>query len=356
MEQRSKLQRKPKRPVLNDVAREAGVGTTTVSRVINGGHYVDAATMAKVQSVIARLGYQPSFAARALKGERAHSIGLIVPTLLDPFFARMASVVQEATRQRNCILIVLASANDAAQEIEELDVFRSYRVDGILAVPPRRQTRNFLSALSSLSVPVVALDRPLEGRYSSVLSDNFEASRSAVEHLIRHGRRSILCFGGDADLYSIQERVRGYHEAVRSAGLEPCVMNTPDGEQMPRVLRDCFADPAGRPDAIYALHGVASVSAYEFILDSPYSMPQDVALLGFDDFPLAGSLRPAISTVRQNVSDLATAATNLVFDQIKDELAPRQITISTEFVPRSSCGCASRTPNLDHRDHEKLLA
>ncbi len=352
MDQRTKFQQKPKRPVLSDVAREAGVGTTTVSRVINGGHYVDAATMAKVQAVIGRLGYQPSFAARALKGERSHSIGLIVPTLLDPFFAKMASIVQEATRQRNYILIVLASEDDAAQEIQELDVFRSYRVDGILAAPPRQQTRKFLTALSSLSVPVVALDRPLEGRYCSVVCDNFAASRHAVEHLIQHGRRSILCFGGDPNLYTIKERVRGYEEAVRSAGFEPCVVNTPDPEQMPQVLRDQFADPARRPDAIYALYSAASVSAYEFIIDSPYTMPVDVALLGFDDFPLAGTLRPAISTVRQNVSDLGFAAANLVFDQIKSEFAPRQITISADLIPRSSCGCDSHTRNLNHSSRE----
>ncbi len=355
MEQRTKLQQKPKRPVLSDVAREAGVGTTTVSRVINGGHYVDAATMAKVQSVIARLGYQPSFAARALKGERAHSIGLIIPTLLDPFFARMASIVQEAARKRNCILIVLASEDDAAQEIQELDVFRSYRVDGILAVPPRHQTRKFLSALSSLSVPVVALDRPIEGRYSSVTCDNFEASRHAVEHLIQHGRRSIFCFGGDPNIHTIKERVRGYQEAVRSAGLRSCVVNTPDPEQMPQILRDQFADPARRPDAVYALYGAASVNAYEFIIDSPYNMPKDVALLGFDDFPLAGTLRPAVSTVQQNVSDLASAAADLVFDQIKNEFAPRQITISAELILRSSCGCISRTQHLDHSSREVFL-
>ena len=107
---------KPRRPTLFDVAREAGVGTTTVSRVINGGHYVDAATMARVQAVMVRIGYQPSHAARALKGERTHSIGFIVPTLLDPFFARLASVVQNIARQQSCILIVLASEDEAQQE------------------------------------------------------------------------------------------------------------------------------------------------------------------------------------------------------------------------------------------------
>ena len=331
---------KPKRPTLFDVAREAGVGTTTVSRVINGGHYVDADTMARVQSVIGRLGYNPSHAARALKGEKTHSIGFIIPTLLDPFFAQLASVVQNATRKRNCVLIVLASEDEARQETLELSTFQSYRVDGLLVVPPRRQGRKFLSMLSTLGIPTIAVDRPLEGRYSSVTCNNFDASRQAVEHLVQHGRKSILCFGGDPDLSTIQERVRGYEVAMRAAGLTPCIATGVANGQMQTTIREQFRDPASRPDAIYALYSDASVVAYEFLTDSPYILGKDVALLGFDDFPLAGALRPPVSVVRQAVDELGKAAVRLLFEQIEsDSRSQQQLSIAADLVLRESCGC-----------------
>ena len=346
-DQKSSRPSKPKRPTLFDVAREAGVGTTTVSRVINGGHYVDAETMARVQAVIGRLGYSPSQAARALKGEKTHSIGFIVPTLLDPLFARLASVVQGVARQKNYVLIVLASEDEARQETLELETFQSYRVDGLLIVPPRHQGRKFLSALSALSVPTLAIDRPLAGRFSSITCNNFEASREAVEHLLKHGRRRILCFGGDRDLHTIQERVRGYEVAMRSALLEPCLALGAGPEQMPASLQQHFQSTSDRPDAIFALHSDAAVAAYEFLIDSPYGIAKDVALLGFDDFRLAATLRPPVSVVRQPVDDLARTAARMLFEEIETgSHAPHQVTIATELVLRASCGCGPQAQSI----------
>jgi LacI family transcriptional regulator len=334
---------------LVDVAQMAGVGTTTVSRVINGGHYVDPTTKSKVLDVMERLGYQPSQAARALKGEKTHSIGMIVPTLRDPFFANLASVVQQITRQKNYLLIVLASEDDPLQETDELDRFRGYRVDGMLVVPPRVQTQRFLRAVKSLAIPTVALDRPLEMRASAVLCDNFEAAKGAVQHLLAHGRRRILCLGGDPDLYTIQERVRGYEEAVTDARLKPRVLTGADARQLTSALRERFANSRERPDAIFAIYGGASVVAYEFLIDSSCKVPEEVALIGFDEFPLAGTLRPTLSVIRQPINELGTTAARMLFEQIDGELGnPRRITIATELVPRMSCGCESRADGTRH--------
>lgn len=327
---------KPKRPTLFDVAREAGVGTTTVSRVINGGRYVEASTMARVHAVMTRIGYRPNHAARALKGERTHSIGVIIPTLLDPFFARLASGVQQLARQKGCVVIVLASEDEARQETLELQTFQSYRVDGLLLVPPRQQSRTLLYTVSTLAVPTVAVDRPLIGRYSAVTCDNQQASREAVEHLLQHGRKRVLCFGGDPDLYTIQERILGYKSAMEAAGLKPRVATG----LLPSTLRQHFANARDRPDAIFALHGDASVAAYQFLIDTPYAIPASVALLGFDDFPLAGALRPPVSVIRQPIDEIARSAAQILFEQIESgSRAPRQVTIAAELICRASCGC-----------------
>jgi LacI family transcriptional regulator len=340
-ENHSTLQKKKnRRPTLLDVARMAGVGTTTVSRVINGGRYVDQVTMARVREVMERLGYQPSQAARALKSETTYSIGMIVPTLRDPFFANLASAVQQITRQKNYVLIVLASEDDASQETAELDRFRSYRVDGMLVVPPRVQTQRFLSAVKSLAIPTIALDRPLDMRCSSVTCDNFEASKSAVQHLLAHGRRRILCLGGDPELYTVQERMRGYEEAMANARMKPRILAGADARQLTSALKERFANTRERPDGIFAVHGDASVSAYEFLIDSSYKIPEEVALIGFDEFPLAGTLRPTLSVIRQPISEMGTTAARILFEQIEGEPGtPRKITIATELIPRMSCGC-----------------
>ncbi|MBS1822240.1 MAG: LacI family DNA-binding transcriptional regulator [Acidobacteria bacterium] len=341
--------KKKRRPTLHDVAQMAGVGTTTVSRVINGGHYVDPTTMSRVQGVMHQLGYQPSQAARSLKAEKTHSIGMIVPTLRDPFFANLASAVQQVTRQKNYLLIVLASEDDPLQETAELDRFRSYRVDGMLVVPPRVQTQRFLSAVRSLAIPTVALDRPLEMRGSSVICDNFEAAKNAVQHLLAHGRRRVLCLGGDPSLYTIQERVRGYQEAVAEARLKPRVLSGADPRQLTSALKERFANLRERPDGIFAAYGDASVVAYEFLVDSSYKIPQDVALIGFDEFPLAGTLRPTLSVIRQPIQELGTTAARILFEQIEGEPGnPRRITIATELIPRMSCGCESRMNGPRH--------
>jgi len=344
-EERPNSRKKNQRPTLRDVARLAGVGTTTVSRVINGGHYVDPVTMSKVQSVIQRLGYQPSHAARALKGERTYSIGMIIPTLVDPFFANLASVIQKIAKQKNYILIVLASEDDALQECADIDRFRSYRVDGMLVVPPRVQTQRFLSAIKSLAIPTVAMDRPLEARCSSVVCDNFEAAKGAVQHLLAHGRRRILCLGGDPDLYTIQERVRGYEAAIAEARLKSYVLTGTDPLQLKAELKKRLASANAneRMDAIFAVHGDASITAYEFLIDSSRKIPGEVALIGFDEFPLAGTLRPTLSVIRQPINELGTAAARILFDQIEgDQRTSCKLTVATEFVPRMSCGCESR--------------
>lgn len=331
------------RPTLVDVASEAGVGTTTVSRVINGGHLVNAATIARVHAAIKRLEYQPNQAARALKAERTNTLGFIVPTLRDVFFAELADVAQKMSRQRGYILILLASEDNAEQEVIELSVFRSHRVDGILVVPPREHTRAFLASLSSLNVPIVAVDRPVKGLYSSVCCDNFVAAQAATEHLIEHGRKRILCLANYAELHSIKERVRGYEQAVHQAGLRSDVSYLASAqEQKERIRAELKRPIKQRADAIFTLMSGATIAAYEALENDGVRVPEDIALIGFDDFPLSTTLRPAVSVVRQPVEEIARLAMGALFEQLTrgSLAASHHVTVGTELLRRASCGCS----------------
>jgi len=331
------------RPTLHDVAKAAGVGTTTVSRVINGGHYVAPKMLARIQQVMADLGYQPNEAARSLKSERSRTIGLIIPSITDPFFAQFAGVAESFARREDYVLILLTSRDKPQLELADLQIFERHRVDGLLLVPPRSGAKALIQNLRRLSVPVVAFDRPIPGRdYSSVVSANSTAAQNAVRHLLNHGRKRILCLGGDPNLYTIRERVKGYNAALTAAGLETMVeMEASDyASAEAAIMKHMSAQ--GKIDAIFGLYNQSTIHAYEVMQNHNISVPECVSLVGFDDFSLAATLRPSITVVRQSIEELARTATQLLLNHMAGEAnSPQQIEIAADLVIRQSCGCSA---------------
>src|SRR5665213_125493 len=173
---------------LSDVAREAGVGTSTVSRVINGGKLVSSETLERVRAVIGKLDYQPNHAARVLKGERAKTIGLIVPSLADPFFASCAEAAQEIARAHGFLLVVTSSNNDPRMEMESLNALIQRRVDGLLLAPATSRHEELVHLLNGSSIPVVSLHSPISNSsVRAVLSNNYKGAKEATRHLICMG-------------------------------------------------------------------------------------------------------------------------------------------------------------------------
>jgi LacI family transcriptional regulator len=332
------------RPTLHDVAKVAGVGTTTVSRVINGGHYVAPEMLARIQRVMAELGYQPNVAARSLKSERSRTIGLIVPSITDPFFAQFAGVAEVHARRQDYVLILLTSQDKAHVELEDLQIFERHRVDGLLFVPPRSGSKAVLQYLRRLSVPIVAFDRPISSRdFSSIISDNFVAANRAVRHLIDHGRKRILCLGGDPNLYTIRERVKGSTSALTAAGLEVLVEMEASDYQSAETAIMKHMSAKRKIDAIFGLYNQSTILAYEVMQNHNIEVPSRVSLIGFDDFALAATLRPSITVVKQSIEELARTATQLLLNHIAGETSsPQQIEIASSLVIRQSCGCSSK--------------
>lgn len=333
------------RPTLHDVAKAAGVGTTTVSRVINGGHYVAPEMLARIQRVMAELGYQPNEAARSLKSEKSRTIGLIIPSITDPFFACFAEVAEIHARREDYVMILLTSQDKAQLEMEDLQIFERHRIDGLLLVPPRSSSgsKALLQSLRQLSVPVVAFDRPMASRdFSSVVSDNFTASQDAVRHLLDHGRSRVLCLGGDPDLYTIRERVKGATAALTAAGLEVLVeMEASDYKSAEAAIMKHMSSKR-KIDAIFGLYNHSTILAYEVMQDRNIAVPDAVSLVGFDDFALAATLRPSITVVKQSIEELARTATKLLLNHMTGETnSPQQIEIASNLVIRQSCGCPS---------------
>lgn len=340
-----------KHPTLSEVARTAGVGTTTVSRVINGGQRVNPRTLARVRRVIEKLGYMPNQAARVLRGDRTRTIGLLIPSIADPFFSSCAEAAQAIARAHDSLLIVTTTQNDPHIEIENVNVLMRHRADGLIIAPANSQSQALRDVLQRLVIPVVALDRPLSGSLiPSVVANNFAGARLATQHLIDHGYKRIICLTGEATLYTIRERTRGYRTAVESAGL-PCIVDTSirDYKDAEYAVASLCAggDP---PDAFFTLKNSTTIYVFEILHKLNIPIPGSVALVGYDDFELADTVRPPITVVQQPNEEIGRIAAELLFEEMLAEnrtgrsarrRAAQHVQLETRLIRRASCGCAA---------------
>ena len=348
----SAMTRRSSPPTLSEVARRAGVGTTTVSRVINGGHRVSPDTLMRVRRAIDALGYVPNQAARILKGYRTRTIGLVIPSIADPFFSECAEAIQAVARANDSLLIVTTTQNDPRAEIDNINVLIHHQVDGLILAPANSQSQMLRELLDTLRVPVVAIDRPVaQSRIPSVVADNFRGAVMATEHLIGHGYKRILCLTGESTLFTIRERLRAYCLTMEKAGMEVLLdTSVKDYKSAEYAIESLLSGPKP-PDAIFTLKNSTTIFAFEALQKLNVPIPGTVALLGYDDFELASTVRPSISVVEQPIEEIARLAGEALFDQLlePDGQSPsnrsskaQQIKLDTRLVPRASCGCTSR--------------
>jgi LacI family transcriptional regulator len=329
------------RPTLRDVAREAGVSPITVSRVVNRERLVSPNTAAKVKEAILRLGYEPNEMARSLRERRSRTIGLMIADISNPFYAECAKAVEEVAREKGYSVVLCASAESAEIEREYVGLLARGRVDGLLLVPAS-SGRGYLKEERYAGLPMVALDRPIEDvATDTVLVKNREGTREAVRHLVGHGHHSVAFVGGHEHLYTVRKRLEGYREAVREANLQEILcFGAVDVASSARMVANLLHAPS-RPSAIFAWNNLAALGALRAIEERGMDVPEEVALVGFDDSDWAALLHPRLTLVRQPAYELGRQAAELLFERLQstDMLAPRTVVLPTELVVRESCGC-----------------
>lgn len=330
------------RPTVHDVAREAGVSIKTVSRVINGERHVRAVLQARVYDAIARLGYQPNEVARSLKGSRSRMIGLIIADISNPFYATCAKAAEQVAREHGLAVVLCASNEDTHTERAYIDLLVRRRVEGLLLVPaPGDHTHLFAAYHAGL--PLVALDRPIpELDTDVVVVQNQAGARIATEHLLGHGHRRVACIGADDHVYTDHMRVAGYREALAVAGVEEITrFGATNIEAAIHATHELLqmADP---PTAFFAINNLITVGILQALDRSGLVVPDDIALVGFDDFELASVLSPRLTLVRQPAAELGRQAALLLVERIqqRQDAAPHVIILDTELILRESCGCS----------------
>lgn len=336
---------RPRRlPTLEIVAELAGVSRATVSRVVNGSPKVSPEVVTAVNKAISALGYVPNRAARTLVTRRTDAIVLIVherpdTVFEDPFFANVLRGVNSALATTDLQLVLLHSRGDQQRE-RALRYVCNGHVDGCLLVSFHGDDP-MPSAIASAGIPLVAMGRPPSGRrVDYVDADNVGGGREAVRHLVAAGRRCLATVAGPMDMSPGVDRLRGYVDATRTSGLEDAAT---------RVAHGDFTEAAGframklllehtpAIDGVFVASDLMGIGALRALHDLGRRVPEDVAVVGFDDAPLASYADPPLTTVRQPVELLGQEMVRLLLHRLLDpDGEPESIILPTELVVRSS--------------------
>jgi LacI family transcriptional regulator len=326
---------------VKDVAREAQVSVATVSRVINGHTNVTEDTRARIIATAARLRYVPDSAARGLATGLTNTVGVLLPDLHGEFFSEIIRGIDIAARRRGLHLLLSGMHGSAAEATLAIRAFKG-RVDGLLIMSPYADCA-FLEANSSDDTPTVLMNTPLRGQsHSAFCLDNRGGARAVVQHLVNCGRHNIAFIGGPEDNFDAAERLAGFHEAL--AALQTHASGT--------VLQGDFSEESGyragqritaltpRPDAVFAANDMMALGCLFSFNKRGIRVPDDIALAGFDDIPVARFVSPALTTVRVRMAELGERALTRLADAIA---SPNSIPASTEtlaadLVIRVSCG------------------
>jgi LacI family transcriptional regulator len=347
-----------RKPTMHDVARIAGVGTMTVSRVLNSSAGVSPKTAKKVHQAIEKLGYRPNEMARALRGLKSRAIGVIVPYLSDPFFATCAHAIHQVAKQHGYSVLLTTSDEDGKTEFDEALQMLQRHVEGMIVIPAEAEHSRLL-APDFAKTSIVVIDRPIRSPLiDSVLVQNKTGSLRAVEHLIGHGHKNIFFAGLSKKLFTIRSRYEGYRRAMQNAGLELNASFSCTSRQITlEVMRKAFAGKAP-PTAVYTSNDLTTRYVLQALGDLCLKVPDQIAIIGFDDFELAEVLQPTLTVVRQPAQKVGRVAAELLFAHIlkdgaqdaddESEQGPesgKRIVLPVELIIRRSCGCetASQT-------------
>ncbi|MEU3266675.1 LacI family DNA-binding transcriptional regulator [Streptomyces bacillaris] len=332
------------RPTLEEVAARAGVGRGTASRVINGSPRVSEATREAVEAAVAELGYVPNRAARALAGNRTDAIALVVPEpetrfFAEPYFSAIVRGVGAALADTEMQLLLTLAGNDRERR-RLAQYLTAHRVDGVLLVAVHADDP-LPELLEQLGMPcVISGARHAAEPLASVDSDNFEGARAAVEHLVSRGRRRVATITGRLEVYGAQRRLDGYRAALATAGLPPDERLIAPAdfteEGGARAMRELLAR---RPDldAVFAASDVMAAGARQVLREAGRRIPEDVALIGFDDSVVARHMHPPLTSVRQPIEEMGRRMAELLLEEIAGRSGERPtVVLPTELVVRDS--------------------
>ncbi len=329
---------------LKDVARHAKVSTATVSRVLNHPDIVIPKTRERVESSLRNLKYIPSRVARRLRmqGGLTHIIGLLLPDIQNPFFSEVARGVEDVTYANNYALILCNANDDPDREKFYIDVMRMESVDGVLFLPTH-ETDPVAADMIRDGMPFVCVDRSLSNiDVDTVELDNYAGAYQAVELLIKNGHRRIGFISGRPNVSTSRGRRLGYEDALRDnrIALEKELIHNGDYRQESgRLLTEKILNLSSPPTALLVANNRMTMGAIAVLHKRRVKIPEEVAVIGFDDFAWAEFLEPPLTVVRLPAYEMGRKAAELLLKRIVEpDRKPTLIRLSPKLIIRKSCG------------------
>jgi len=334
---------------VHDVARRAGVSTSTVSHVVNGTRFVSDELRERVLAAMRELDYTPNAAARMLTLKRSRTIGLIVSDIRNPFFASVARGVEDVAQELGYTVVLCNSDESAEREAACLTALESRAVDGVLLASAGVADEH-LSRLVRAGFPIVLVDRDLpELGAPAVVLDNEGAAYNAVRHLLAGGHRRIAMLSGRASISTTTERIAGYRRALREAGLavdERLIVSGASTSEGGAAAATVVLEVDPPPSAIFSGNNLMSIGALQAIANHGLVVPDDIALVGFDDFPYPWSdaFRPHLTTVAQPTYELGRRAAEILVEHLRGSSSnhPERVVLEGKLVVRESSGTLPR--------------
>ncbi|TIC88414.1 LacI family transcriptional regulator [Nocardioides sp. GY 10113] len=320
-------------PTLDEVARVAGVSRATASRAINGGNRVSPAAQSKVDAAVASLGYVPNPAARSLVTRRTDSVALVVPepderVFSDPFFLATLRSVNRVLATRDLQLVLLL-AQPGEEERRMLRYLGRHHIDGAIVVSHHRSDQ-LADHLPALGLPCVFVGRPWTSadQVAYVDTDNLGGGRAATEVLVERGCRRIANIAGPTDMAAGFDRLAGWRAAMREAGLDDDLVELGDfTEAGGAAAAAALLERCPEIDGLVVASDLMAAGAMAVLDDAGLRVPEDVAVVGYDDLGVAARSTPALTTVRNPIGAMAEQATRMLLEQIDDAHSPRGIRV-----------------------------
>jgi len=334
----------PSNTTIRDVARLSGVSPMTVSRVINDSERVSPETRKRVEDAISELGYVPSRLARGLSRQRTGTLAVIVPDVANPFFTAVVRAAEEVARRADYHVILCDTRADLSVERDVIEELIAHRVEGIVIAPVSDRSAAHLRRLAAFGVPFVLIDRTIPGvDCDVVLGDSSGGARQLVDHLVSLGHRRIGFIVELDDVSTARDRRAGYEAALNAAGIA----------FDPALVAHAAPDPSGgtagmaklleleeRPTAVFTVNNLVALGAIEAVRAAGLEVPDDVALVCFDDIEYASRLYPFLTAMEQPAQTFGTLGTQLLLERIEGRGPERrhEVVLPGEFIIRKSCG------------------
>ena len=324
---------------IRDVASAAGVSVATVSRALNGTAFVEPGTRQRILDAAQALRFTPSVAARSLITRRTDTIGALLPDLHGEYFSELIRGIDQAARARGLHLLVSSSHGDASEAAAALRAMNG-RVDGLLVMSPHADAA-FLQNNLHNNLPAVLINTGIElPGHARFGVDNFGGARTMTRHLVASGRKRVAFIGGPADNDEALLRLAGYRAGLKP-GMREAVFEGNFSEEAGWAAGRRIAQSKPRPDAVFAANDMTALGCLAALREAGLRVPEDVAVAGFDDIPIARYVTPALTTIRVPIAVLGAAALESLARTLESPHSPQlvhTVVMPVELVVRSSCG------------------